>query len=232
MVLRTLTTILAGIGMASSGPALAGPLLITPTTVQFETGRRSAAVEITNESDNPVDLQFRAFAWDQPDGRERLTPTQALAISPPIATIPPRGKQVFRVLDLSPADAPGEQSYRLKLNELPRSTGDAVAINLEFSLPVFRTPVGGAPQMDGSINGGEIRVANLGGRRVRMTALMLQQADGTQTPLPTASATYILTNSARNFALPFGLKVAAGARLRGASDAGPIDVPLAVAAAR
>lgn len=223
---------LAAMLIAGGTPALAGPLMISPTTVQFDTGRRSAAIEIVNQSEAPVDLQFRAFAWSQVDGQERLIPTDTLAISPPIVTVAPHAKQVFRVLEMGPGAEAAEQSYRLKLNELPRPGAETIAINLEFSLPVFRTPANAAARINWSADlSGTIRVANHGSRRVRVASLTIDTGTGITVPVPAAQSTYLLSGADRSFAIPAGVRLGPGARLRGMTDAGPIDVQIVALAA-
>lgn len=216
--------------MLLGGPA-AAQLLIAPTTVQFEAGRRSAAIEITNHSDTEVDLQFRAYAWSQADGQEVLAATDALAVSPAITTVAPQAKQVFRVLDIAAAAAPGERTYRLKLNQIPRSVANTIGINLEFSLPVFLTPKDGAPRLRWEPAAAAVRLSNDGDRRMRIAALAIRQPDGTMIDVPRAASAYLLAGASRSFAVPAGA-VAAGARLVGSSDAGPIDVALPVLATR
>lgn len=216
---------------AIGGPALAGPLAISPTTIEIAPDRRSAVVEVMNASDAPVDLQFRAFAWQQENGREILVPSDDLVVSPAITTVPPRGRQVFRVLRTHRDSGAGEHSFRLKLNELPRP-GTGVAVNLEFSLPVFETVKGGRPNLVWSPAGNEIEAANQGSRRIKIASLALVAPDGGRTEIAGARSSYLLSGSARRFALPEGIRVIPGSRLVGSSDAGPIDAPLFTLAAR
>ena len=217
--------------VAGGGPALAGPLLIGPTTVQFSPGRRSAAIEVTNQSSEPADLQFRAFAWSQDDGHERLEPAGDLMVSPPITTVPAHARQVFRILDTGAGSGRLERSYRLKLNELPRASAPAVTINVEFSLPVFLTPQGAAMHLVATAGEGTVRVVNDGARRVRLSALTLRDPSGGEHELVEARSTYLLAGAARRFLLPPGVRVVAGTTISGMSDMGPIGVPLAILAA-
>ena len=220
------------LGLLGGAPATAS-IVIAPTTVQFDAGRRSAAIEITNDSDGDVDLQFRAYEWHQANGQEQLTPTDALAISPAITTVPPHGRQVFRILDLAPGTGGGqERSYRLRLNQIPRAVAQQVSINLEFSLPVFMTPTGGAPALDWSPATASVRIGNHGNRRVRLARLAIRSPGGAETSIPLTASAYLLAGVDRSFAVPPSFRIAPGAHLVGVSDLGPFDVPLASLAAR
>ena len=211
------------------GAAHAGPLVIAPTTVEVAPGKASAVVEVLNDSDEPVDLQFRPYRWSQADGRDQLTPTADLVVSPAIATVAPHARQTFRVLRTVSADGAGEQSYRLKLNQIPRAIGRAVAINLEFSIPVFFGS-GAPPRLEWSSDGAGVTLTNRGGRRVKLGQLALERPGGGSVALVGASSSYLLAGSTRRF--PLANPAPGGGRLVGTSDAGPIDVAQPALAAR
>jgi fimbrial chaperone protein len=212
-------------------PASAGPLAIAPTTVEIAPGRNSAVIEVLNDSDASVDLQFRAFAWTQKDGRDELTPTDDLAISPAIATVAPHAKQIFRVLRTHRDTVAGEHSFRLKLNEIPRG-GAQIAVNLEFSTPVFETVAGAKPALSWTPTPGGVELANTGVRRIKFARLALVEPDGARHELEAARSTYLLGGTGRRIALPGDVRPVFGTRLVGVTDTGPTDVPLAVAVPR
>lgn len=212
------------------GTGQASPLVIAPTTIEIDQGRRSAAIQVENASDEPVDLQFRAYDWSQPDGVDTLAPTRDLIVSPAIVTVAPRAKQVFRVLQVGETGA-GERSYRLKLNELPRAADQAVGVTLEFSLPVFKTQGRATPVIRWSAGAQGVRVANAGARRIKLARLAVRNPDGGAMELAEARSAYILAGAERRWAPPLGWRTLPGARLIGESDAGPIDVALPAPAA-
>lgn len=222
---------LAPIALAGAAGAMAGPLVITPTTVTIEPGRRSAVVEIENGGDEPVDLQFRAYDWRQAAGKDELTPTDTLIVSPAIATVAPHRKQLFRVLRTGPSAGPGEaeRSYRLRLNQLPRNDQPAVAVYLEFLLPVFEGPAGAAPQLRWTTAPGTVTVTNSGTRRARIATLALAGPGGAATAVPGAASAYLLSGASRTFA---ATAATAATRLVGTTDVGEIDVPPTALAAR
>ncbi len=223
--------IAAAVALPGAAAVGAGPLVITPTTVTIEPGRHSAVVEVENPGDEPVDLQFRAYDWRQNGGRDELTPTDTLVVSPAIATVAPRGRQLFRVLQTGPRVGANEaeRSYRLRLNQLPRADQPAVAIYLEFLLPVFQGPAGAAPRLRWTMGERELVVTNSGNRRTRISSLALAGPGGVATPVRSAASAYLLAGASRSFALP---PASAQARLVGVTDTGTIDVPPTALAAR
>lgn len=229
-VRRAAALIIGAVATAAS----AGPLVIAPTTVAIESGRHGALVSVENASDEPVDLQFRAYDWDQVGGQDRLAPADGLIVSPAIATVPAHGRQVFRVLQTGPAPAPGapERAWRLRLNELPRPGAAAVAVNLEFLLPVFQGAADAAPRLAWRWEpDGRVTVTNAGNRRARLTRLALSRPGGPAVDLAGAAATYLLSGASRTFAPAAGRIVPAGATLIATGDAGTLDAaPVAVAA--
>lgn len=214
-------------------PAHAGPLTIAPTTLEIEPQRQSAMLTVTNDSDQPVDLQFRAYAWSQSSGGESLTPTGDLAISPAIVTVAPHKKQVFRILRVRTTQIGTEPSYRLRLNELPRPGAVGVVVNLEFSLPVFVSTKGATPTLAWSREGATVSVFNTGNRRVRLGSLALGDESGGSSPIRESRSTYILAGATRVFPLASSDRpVPPGAHLVGTTDFGPVDVASTTTASR
>lgn len=223
--MRHMKTMLAALAGAMTAPAGAGPLIIAPTTLEIAPQRASAMLSVTNDSDAPVDLQFRAYAWSQPDGGEALLPTGDLVISPAIVTVAPHKKQVFRILRVKATQGGPEPSYRLRLNELPRAGGAGIAINLEFSLPVFVATPGARPMLSWSSDGATVTVANQGTRRIRLSELTLTAAGGARIAVPGARSAYILAGAHKTFALGAPSRMARDATsLAGVADTGPIDL--------
>ena len=214
--------------MGAAVPATAGPLTVAPTTVQIAPDRHSAVVTVVNDGDAPVVLQFRAYDWAQRDGRDALTPSAALAVSPAIATVAPHARQLFRVTEQDGALVQ-ERSYRLRLNEIPAAGATGVGVALEFSLPVFHTPAAAAPRLRWEPTAAGVRVTNDGDRRVRFAALALTGVDGAAGTVAGATGAYLLAGASRDFP---AAGVPAGARLAGVADTGPIDVARLRLAAR
>lgn len=236
-VLEALAVAVAGSGAVA---ASAGPLVITPTTIAIAPDRGAAVVEVANAGDAPVDLQFRAYDWRQADGHELLTPSDGLIVSPPIATVAPHAKQLFRVLRVGTGDGGGgtgagagiEHSWRLRLDQLPRLDQPAVSVTLEFLLPVFQTPAGAAARLTWQARPGEVTVTNTGTARARIGALALVAPGAAPLSVPGATSIYLLSGTSRTFAVPASPIGVAGTRLVATIGAGTVDVALPALAAR
>ena len=225
--MRYLALMLVALGTASAASA---QLMIAPTTIAVQPERHSAVVTVENVSDRPVDVQVRGYDWTQPDGRDALAPAEDMVVSPAIASVPPRGKQVFRILFATPSTG-RERAWRLRFNQLPRDDGAAVAVNLEFLVLVFRGPVGGAPRLAWNWTAdGRIAVTNVGDRRTRLARLALTDADRPAVEVTGAASAYLLSGATRVFAP--AAPAPARARLIATGDTGPLDAMPAALAAR
>jgi fimbrial chaperone protein len=166
--------------------ALASSLQLQPVSIELSP-QGVAALTIRNLDSKPAHVQARVFRWTQ-DGGDRLEPTQAVAVSPPIQAIPAGGEQVLRVVHVAPAsDADSrQQNYRLLIDELPADpqTGGQVKVLLRYSLPLAVTPAATAPadlrfrlqHRDGQW---WLRGDNRGGRRAQLSAVRVRGKKGT-----------------------------------------------------
>ena len=75
------------------GTAMAGSIHVMPTTITLGPGKATAVMTITNEGDAPIKTQVRVFAWDQKDNEDRLTQTQKVVGTPPMAPLAPKQTQ-------------------------------------------------------------------------------------------------------------------------------------------
>lgn len=123
--------------------ASAGDFTVTPVRLHFGLNDRAIAVTFTNDGDNPLTIQADIFEWRQDaDGKDVLTPTEDIFLSPPIATIPPNSRQVLRMARLNdgPPLSNEPSTYRMIVREIPETTVEknlTVKISLAFSLPIF-----------------------------------------------------------------------------------------------
>ena len=110
----------AVVGLPSM-PTHASSFSISPIRLDLSTAVRSAALTVRND-DQEVLVQAQVMLWQQVDGEDKLTPTRDLLVSPAVFTLPPNGAQLVRVaLRSPPADTAHELSYRLILQEVPKS---------------------------------------------------------------------------------------------------------------
>jgi len=90
MVLRTDRWLraLAWVALAlPASPCLAASLQVSPTQFELRPEQKAEALWISNSGTETVQVQVRVFQWQQADGRDQLTPTQALLPSPPMQAL-------------------------------------------------------------------------------------------------------------------------------------------------
>jgi len=141
MKFTVLGFLLAGFVM----PAWAGLFSVTPVRIYIAPKERAVAVTITNEGDEPLVMQADLYQWKQkPDGKNDLTLTEDLFLSPPIIKLAPKARQVVRLARMNGVTPTDQLTYRMILREVPEAKPAKeqleVQIALAFSLPVFITP--------------------------------------------------------------------------------------------
>lgn len=181
-------------------PATAQTLEVAPITVELPAGKMAGTLIVTNRGDRPSTIQVRAFAWSKEEGEDLLTPTDALLVSPPFATLGPGEKQTVRIVLRRPAGV-RELPFRLLVDQLPPAAeAGAVRVAVRVSLPVFAAPSGLArPVLDwrllpGTGPAATLVVRNTGDRRIRISELKLS-ARGRQASFGAFSFGYALAGS-------------------------------------
>ncbi len=81
-----------------TGIAAGQALTVLPVHVQIPQGQKAATLSVTNAGSAETSIQIRAYAWSQPNGDDQLTSTDAVVVSPPIATIAPGATQIIRLV--------------------------------------------------------------------------------------------------------------------------------------
>lgn len=107
-----------GVFALSAHSAKAQALSVLPVNIQMAPGQGATTMTVTNHGDSETSIQIRAFAWDQQDGEDQLTGSDAVLVSPPLATIPPHGSQVIRIV-LRKRPEEQEATYRILLDQIP-----------------------------------------------------------------------------------------------------------------
>jgi fimbrial chaperone protein len=123
--------------------ARASSLDVDPIRVTFSAQKSVTVLTLTNAGDEPATVQLEPVAWSQDNGEDKYVPTRDLLATPPIFTVPPKGKQVIRLGLRVPPNAQQEMSYRLYLQEVPRANkeqGLGVVMALRIGVPVFVVP--------------------------------------------------------------------------------------------
>ncbi len=143
-----LPTLLLGaalFALAAQTAAVAGVFSVTPVRVYMAPKDRAVALTLTNEGDSPLALQAEIYSWEQnPDGSDKLTPTEDLLLAPPIVKLGPKARQVVRLAMLAPRDPLRQMTYRMILREVPQGPPPKeniqVPIALALNMPIFITP--------------------------------------------------------------------------------------------
>lgn len=219
-----------------SSAALAQTLQIMPVTLGMPHGALSNTLFITNRGSEAETVQARPFLWRQAAGADVLTPTETLAISPPMTSIAPGATQVFRILLRETAEKT-ETSYRILFDELPPPAEDTSGVRfaLRLSVPLFalpQTPVKGGTSFSVFVSGGSavLHAENKGVQHLRIVHPVLQQEGAGKIAVVSAEVSYILPGAAQDWPLPAGRSFEPGSilHLTALSDQGPVDATVHV----
>lgn len=119
----------------------ASGLQVSPVSVTLSATHAADGLWLSNTGDQVLHAQVRVFRWTQVDGKDVLTPSQDLVISPPMLSINPQAQQLVRTIRMGPPLPVGsaEESYRLLIDELPVNGGKKSQLQfvLHYSVPVF-----------------------------------------------------------------------------------------------
>ncbi|HEY5048333.1 MAG TPA: fimbria/pilus periplasmic chaperone [Rhizomicrobium sp.] len=211
--------IAAALALAAS-PAGAGTLEVAPTTLVLGKNASASVLYVNNYGNAPVTVQIEPFDWGQADGNDRLTASETLMVSPPIAAIPAQGRQTVRVM-LAPAATAGERSFRLLVSQLPdpmAHSDHSVQVLTQFSVPVFTTVAPGDSEKIAwdAVAGGhglELTAHNPGARHAKLTDLELVTRRGEKISIAGGKLDYILAGSTRRWKIA-NIDCAAGDTLR------------------
>ncbi len=217
--------------------AQAQGIQVTPVVVEFEAGQMATTITVTNTGANTVAIQVRPFAWQQAGDSDTLTPTNDLAVSPPIADVGAGVAQTFRIVSRK-AVGSVEAAYRLLLDQIPSSqAGPGVQFALRLSLPVFVEPGGRvAPSVEWRIASdgrtASLVATNKGTSRTRLLTPELVGPGMRRLAVVANGNPYILPGTERVWRISggAGLQQGMSARLTGQSDGGRVDVPVPVTA--
>jgi len=210
--------LLGSLSLASlATPAEAGALQVDPIKVEITAERKIASVRVKNESDRPVTIRGYVLAWSQTNGEDVHAESNAVVVSPPIATIAPGSVQLVRV-GLRPGSS-GPASYRLMVEEVPEANpGAGVQVALRLSIPLYAFQKAGAMsdvnwkasrQPDGTW---ALDAANTGSGYVRIESKHAREHSGLAFASEGLLGT-VLPNSSRRFILPKDAPIVDRARL-------------------
>lgn len=180
---------------------------IAPLRLELDGAQVHETLRVVNPSDRPIGIQVRAFEWTQANGEDVYAPTADVLVSPAIVVIQPGETQFFRVQRraLPPA---GERRYRVAVDQLPdpdlAQNGTAMT-RIRFTIPLFLDRATAAPaQLDWSVQGNTLRVANRGQQSARMVSLALRNGVNAPVAIEGASLHYVHGGSWLEWKLPAG----------------------------
>lgn len=208
---------------------------IDPIRLELSPSKQTAAVTLTNDTDQPTSIQIQAVAWTQVDGRDVYTPTKELLVSPPIVTIAPKSVQIVRVALRKQADATKELAYRINLQELPTAStsgSSAVQVALRIGLPVFVQSQKGdaAPKTDWKVSSSnnvlKVSLRNEGTAHIQVSDFALYAPGSEQSIGGEIGSTYVLAGQTHEWQLrsTSAARESGGRlRLKAFTDAGNVD---------
>jgi fimbrial chaperone protein len=199
---------LMALALGAGSSAQAGSVELSPITLQMVGKERTTVLRVRNTEAQPITLQLRAVDWTQPNGEDVYTPSQTLAVSPPVFTLKPGETQTVRVVVEGVTAVAAEMAFRLILDQIPEShlKGEAgVVVPIRVLLPVFLTPSATSRpkltwQLSASPSGGVLTARNLGASRERLTSLKVTSG-ATEVAGEQGLSGYVLAGSSRTWAL-------------------------------
>lgn len=213
--------------------AEAQALSVLPVNILLQPGQAATTLTLTNQGTSKTAVQIRAFAWDQHNGDDQLTPSGQVVISPPIASVAPGANQVVRlVLRLPPLGRDQESTYRILIDQIPPPAEPGVVhVVLRLSIPIFAEPTKRAVpnvQFHVELKAGQIYLVgvNDGLRHDVLRDIELSTSDGRKLKPVPGSSPYILAGASRrwNIAAQGPLPLRSEALiLRGHSENGNIE---------
>lgn len=188
-------------------PATAAEFSISPVSLQFAPGTRSAVVSISNADTRPLRFQLSLVEWTQDaNGADVYTPSDDLVFFPRQLTVRPGDKAVARVGPKHGVTGI-EKTYRLRVEELPEllpeTQGATLDFTITFAIPVFLGPqeakstalIAPMQLQDGKLLA---TVQNTGQSHFRIEFLEVKGADGYSQKL---GGWYLLVGSSRQHTL-------------------------------
>lgn len=191
------------LALVAAGDARAASLSVTPVTLVRVAPAAAGALTLTDTGTKPINVQIRVFAWRQADGAETLTPTADVVASPPMTPLAPGAHYTIRIVRIAKSPVVGEESYRVFVDELPRSpahTTDTINLVLRYSIPVFFAVANAAPPRvawDVRYHAGKfiLSAENSGASRLQVAGLRITDAGGVTYDLNKGLVGYVLGGS-------------------------------------
>jgi fimbrial chaperone protein len=122
---------------------------LNPIRVYFDDSSKTNILSITNNSDEKISVQLRAYTWSQNEkGENEYALTRDIVFFPKIANIIKGEKKIVRLGTRVP-QGKQEKTYRLYIEEIPnpdKTDNTAVNIVMKIGVPIFLAPVKAEPK--------------------------------------------------------------------------------------
>ena len=219
-------------------PARAQSLSVMPVNIYLAPGQSATTLTVTNQGTTKTAVQIRAFGWNQQGDGDQLSSSDAVVVSPPIASIDPGASQVVRLI-LRQTPQKSEATYRILVDQIPPPAEPGIVhLVLRLSIPIFAEPAMRAfPQLQFhlEVDGGQMVLvgSNDGLRHEALREIELLTSDGRKLKAAAGSSPYILAGATRRWNISVdGPMPAPGdpMELTGHSDAGAVKEQIRVVA--
>jgi fimbrial chaperone protein len=213
-------------------------LSVLPVNILVQPGQKAATLTVTNQGTGETAIQIRAFAWNQPDGKDQLTTSDAVIVSPPLASIAAGATQVVRIV-LRQSPQSSEDTYRILVDQIPpKAEPGVVHIVLRMSIPIFAQPMTRAvPQVQFHLefDAGQLYLVGINGglHHEAIRNIELSTSDGRTLKADSSSTPYILAGVTRRWHITLEgppPPSSESLRLTAHADAGAIEQQVSVVA--
>jgi len=145
LTIRSIFKLLVALFWAIALGQSCAELLVRPTKLVIPAQSRTETIVFLSSAEKTRRFEINVVVWTQQGDEDKLVPSEALIVSPPVFALYKDKPQVIRVLRAGLPDPQRELSYRLLINEItakPRGPATGVpVVALNMSLPVFLSPV-------------------------------------------------------------------------------------------
>lgn len=105
---------------------------VAPTRLEAQSGSVQTTIAVRSARQSGAAVQMRVFAWTEGTPADRLSPTDAVVVSPPMAQLGPRQELTARIVRLAGAPPRGRECYRVLIDRLPDASRRPGQINLRI----------------------------------------------------------------------------------------------------
>lgn len=180
---------------------------ISPLRVDMPSSAESEQMLLRNDSNVPLTVQVRLFAWSQSEDKDAYAPSQDFLVSPSIVTIGPRATQTLHIVPNSQRDSNIERNYRVVVDQLQANKTQMAGVaqtRLRMTIPLFS---GGEkaskPALSYVIKDKHLYITNTGSRTARLIPIKMDTvAVASGVVLLENTPRYVLPQSTMSVALP------------------------------